>query len=302
MHATLRDAEKQRDKLPDREKAEADERISSISASYDEALRIFQSMGTRILTEDPFAVIMADGYEDNNLMTLVVLKELCDKQKWDGSCSSEFLSFLRHEDGGLLRRFLQAGGARHGAYPLAVQLFHQLLPMVKTQSDEYQNLFERLAMAVALELCDPVPYFHGNGKVEAIPRYEHYQNAFLRGELDPNFEFFSVWELRHVVNCDATNDELEWGRESLRNFRPGLVYLRDPKWRYCRIVKTDVPPRKPDWYVEPRSYDQILSGGGRCGPRAWYGRFICRAFGIPVWGAKQPGHAAVSSFHSHERL
>lgn len=32
-------------------------------------------------------------------------------------------------------------------------------------------------------------------------------------------------------------------------------------------------------------------GGGKCGPRAWFGRFICKAFGIPTWGARQPGHA-----------
>ena len=32
-------------------------------------------------------------------------------------------------------------------------------------------------------------------------------------------------------------------------------------------------------------------GGGKCGPRAWFGRFICKTFGIPTWGARQPGHA-----------
>ena len=45
-------------------------------------------------------------------------------------------------------------------------------------------------------------------------------------------------------------------------------------------------------YKLPHSYDQILSGGGECGPRAWYGRFICKLFGIPTWGLVQPGHAA----------
>jgi hypothetical protein len=32
----------------------------------------------------------------------------------------------------------------------------------------------------------------------------------------------------------------------------------------------------------------------QCGPRAWYGRFICKAFGIPTWGVRQPGHAAMT--------
>ena len=43
-----------------------------------------------------------------------------------------------------------------------------------------------------------------------------------------------------------------------------------------------------------------LPGGGECGPRAWMGRFICRAFGIPVWGVREPGHAAMSRWTADE--
>ena len=38
----------------------------------------------------------------------------------------------------------------------------------------------------------------------------------------------------------------------------------------------------------------MISGGGKCGPRAWFGRYACKSFGIPTWGVKQPGHAAMS--------
>ena len=37
-----------------------------------------------------------------------------------------------------------------------------------------------------------------------------------------------------------------------------------------------------------------LCVGGECGPRAWFGRFSCKAFGIPTWGVRQPGHAAMT--------
>jgi hypothetical protein len=37
----------------------------------------------------------------------------------------------------------------------------------------------------------------------------------------------------------------------------------------------------------------------QCGPRAWYGRFICKAFGIPTWGVRQPGHAAMTRWTIH---
>mmetsp|Transcript_24688 Transcript_24688/g.44688 ORF Transcript_24688/g.44688 Transcript_24688/m.44688 type:complete len:350 (+) Transcript_24688:1114-2163(+) len=36
----------------------------------------------------------------------------------------------------------------------------------------------------------------------------------------------------------------------------------------------------------------------KSGPRAWFGRFMCKAFGIPTWGVRQPGHAAMSHWTS----
>ena len=37
------------------------------------------------------------------------------------------------------------------------------------------------------------------------------------------------------------------------------------------------------------------SGGGKGDPRTWYGRrLICRAFGIPTWGCRQPCHAVMT--------
>lgn len=51
----------------------------------------------------------------------------------------------------------------------------------------------------------------------------------------------------------------------------------------------------PEWKTGcPRTYQQMISGGGKCGPRAWFGRFVCKSFGIPTWGVRQPGHAAMS--------
>lgn len=64
--------------------------------------------------------------------------------------------------------------------------------------------------------------------------------------------------------------------------------------RYSRIVKTDVAYKSPAWTGSPRTYQQPINGGGKCGPRAWFGRFALRCFGIPTWGVRQPGHAALS--------
>src|SRR5688572_18162010 len=90
-----------------------------------------------------------------------------------------------------------------------------------------------------------------------------------------------------AINNDAPNDQLQWGRDMLTNFAPHIVSIYDEKWRYNYIVRTDVGYKAPHWTSSPRTYPQVLSGGGREGPRAWFARFICQAFGIPVWGVKQ---------------
>ena len=41
-------------------------------------------------------------------------------------------------------------------------------------------------------------------------------------------------------------------------------------------------------------YQNIPKDGGVCGRRAFFGRFILRSFGIPVWGVTQHKHAALS--------
>lgn len=207
-----------------------------------------------------------------------------------------------------LQLCLESGGARKGQYGRALQIYRTLLTQECTKDSP---VLKRLALAVALELAEPYRLFGECGFTHAYRRFDHYATAYKNGELDPVFSRFNVWELRHVINSDAPEEQLTWGRESLRNYRPDIcssVGMDGIDWRYCQIVRTDVAYRTPTWYKNPRSYDQILSGGGKCGPRAWcvwwyntkitahpdtigvclhrYGRFSCKAFGIPTWGCK----------------
>ncbi|MDA0767038.1 MAG: hypothetical protein O3A87_07580 [Verrucomicrobia bacterium] len=102
------------------------------------------------------------------------------------------------------------------------------------------------------------------------------------------FDNLSVWELEKVVGSWGSDEDLAWGREMLRTMRPELVIEK----RYVRQV-SEVPYTKPDWGNPPHRFANVLGGGGKCGPRAWFGRFINQAFGVPAWGVKQPAHAAV---------
>lgn len=75
----------------------------------------------------------------------------------------------------------------------------------------------------------------------------------------------------------------------------------DYGWRYARAVRTDVAYGDPQCAkykvgVCDGHYSQIPAADGVCGPRAFFGRFCREAFGLPTWGATEPGHAAMTTW------
>ena len=193
-------------------------------------------------------------------------------------------------DENLSRDVLLASGAKGGKYGEAMQIYRD----IQKQSSEMQtnDILQRLALGTALEHAVPMAEFDTPTIfVNPVKRHLHYEQAYLTGELDPTFSDRTVWEYRMITNCDAPDEQLGWGRSMMRNYRPDEMMLDDYVWRYCRVVRTEVGYRRPEWTSTPRTYQQMISGGGQCGPRAWFGRFACKMFGIPTWGARQPGHA-----------
>ncbi len=208
---------------------------------------------------------------------------------------------IQDKDLNLIQEFIHAGEPKNGNYTNALNIFNTIIQSNPKASSgvSSNNIFHRLAIAVALEFDQPVHIFDDKMSfIDPIERYKHYEEAFCNGELDEYFPTLSTWELRMVVNNDAHDDEIQWCRRMIRNYRPDHILLGHDRsgyqWKYCKIVKTDVRYKVPEWKQYPKTYKQLLSGGGKCGPRAWFGRFVCKAFGIPTWGVRQPGHAAMS--------
>ena len=201
---------------------------------------------------------------------------------------------------GLLRLMLEAGGAKFGKYGQAVEIYSAIR---KASPKSAEGTLQRLALAVALEHAKPIaqsnPASEKNGpaNVDPVKRYQHYETAFLDGELDPAFKDFTTWELRMVVDCDAPDSILSWGREMLRNYRPDHIVNPDYGWRYTGTVRTEVKYGSQEVGEDLPSlqnYQNIICNGGVCGRRAFFGRFISQSFGIPTWGVTQHKHAAVS--------
>jgi hypothetical protein len=200
----------------------------------------------------------------------------------------------------LMKQMLEGGGAKFGQYGRATEIY-AAIRSASPKADEGTLL--RLALATSLEHAvpivqsNPVDQPEAPGVVDPVNRYLHYERAFLAGELDPAFENLAVWEYRLVVNCDAPDGILAWGREMLRNYRPDHIYNPDYGWRYVSTIRTEVPygsQNVKDDLPSLHKYQNIIRNGGVCGRRAFFGRFLLRSFGIPVWGVTQYKHAALS--------
>jgi len=199
----------------------------------------------------------------------------------------------------LMMEMIEAGGASFGQFGEAMKIF-SVIQKVSPQAKD--GVLRRLALATSLEHARPIVQSscanipNQSANVHPVKRYLNYEKAYLAGELDPAFKSLTTWEMRHVVNCDAPDEVLSWGREMLRTYRPDYM-SGDYGWRYVSSVKGEVPYGSQNvQYDDPSNhlYQNIIRNGGVCGRRAFFGRFILRCFGIPTWGVTQKAHAALS--------
>ena len=187
-------------------------------------------------------------------------------------------------DPDLMKQMLIAGGAHDGDYGRTMEIYAAI---EKASSKASSGVLHRLALATSLDQVSSQ-----DTEIEPVKRYQNFEKAYLDGELDPAFEKLTTWELRMVVDEPYTDAEIKWVRQMIRNYRPDVMKI-DYRWRYTEISPDEVKYTHIRWGLVPGSKAaQIIASGGVCGPRAWFGRLAARAFGIPVWGEQQPGHAA----------
>jgi hypothetical protein len=203
-------------------------------------------------------------------------------------------------DDGLMKQMALADGAKDGKNGQAMKIYTDIQKASAKASD---GVLQRLALAIALEHAVPIKQRNALALTDApetvnpVNRYLHYEKAFLGGELDAGFEGLSVWDLRMVVDGNEPDETLAWGRKMLRNYRPDHIATSDYRWRYVAAVKTDIRYGSQDnKYDKPelQFFQNILMNGGVCGRRAFFGRFILRAFGVPTTARPQRGHAALT--------
>lgn len=186
----------------------------------------------------------------------------------------------------LMKEMLRHGGPKKYSYGKAMKIYTECLgdDVDGDEEDPWVVVNKKIALACALELCEGVRHFDVADEIDPVARYKHFEQAHRKGELDPAFPHFSVWEMRQIVNCDAPNDQMKWCRDMVMNYCPHITCITNPKLVYTYILDTDVRIRPPRWTASPRTYQMILAGGGNASVNSWFGRFILQSFGLPAWG------------------
>lgn len=230
-------------------------------------------------------------------------------------------------DEALMRQILEAGGANGGEYGEAMQVYDAILK-ASERAREVGSIFQRLALGTSIHMpwlqtetkavkldaeaeagadVPTVPLidkkkggvygivYRTETGVAQVPRYLHYEKAFLDGELDPAFKDMNTWECRFITDSEYSNEDLAWTRQMMRVYRPDCITMEDYKWRYVRFIKSDVPycstQHDPSLGTRPQ---MEIALGGICGRRAFLGRLTTRAFGIPSRASTQTAHGAMS--------
>jgi hypothetical protein len=226
----------------------------------------------------------------------------------------------------LMRQILEAGGANGGEYGEAMQVYEAILK-ASERAREVGSIFQRLALGTSIHMpwlqtetkavkldaaaeagaeVSSVPLidkkkggvygivFNTQTTVAQVPRYLHYEKAFLDGELDPDFKDMNTWECRFITDSEYSNEDLAWTRQMMRIYRPDHITTKDTKWRYVRFIKSDVPycSTTHDPSLGTKAQMEIALGG-ICGRRAFLGRLTTRAFGIPTRASTQTAHGAM---------
>jgi hypothetical protein len=288
------------------EKAKADE--PALRATFDAAQAALakakedDAKSTKALTDALVSVIGSDKLDAKTVKANVIthatphdLAAFAEKGAAEKAAVTQLLA-----DDTLMKEMLVAGGARYGKYGEAMKIYTEIQ---KASPKAKSGIFQRLALATSLEHANPIQQNNAKALTDApkiidpVKRYLHYEKAYLDGDLDAAFKDLNAWEYRFVINCDAPDEIITWGRKMLQTYRPDHIYHADYGWRYVVAVKTEVPYGMQNVKYDLdtlHQYQNIAKNAGICGRRAFFGRFMLRSFGIPTWGVTQKAHAALS--------
>jgi|TARA_B110000037_G_scaffold212355_1_gene265036 hypothetical protein len=201
-------------------------------------------------------------------------------------------------DDKLVVQVMTLGGAGGGRYGQAMRNYTAIQKAAKRS---HEGFFQVWALAASLQITGDTYVYPDVPAAESLVKYYlNYLKAYDDGILDPAFSELggTGWNYRFVFPDSYTLEDIDWIRKVLRNYRPDHIRNPDYRWRYCRIVRSDIPYTggvdRSGMPAELSRIQQYFLEGGICGPRAFVGQISGYAFGIPSRRAPSPGHGAMA--------
>ncbi|MFU8893646.1 MAG: hypothetical protein ACNA8L_08460 [Luteolibacter sp.] len=202
----------------------------------------------------------------------------------------------------LIIQMLIADGPNGNQYGETIKIYSDILkasPMAK------DGVYQKLALAVSLGHAVPIkkrtPTANTSEEfIDPVQRYLSYEKWYSEGELQPGFKDLCVWNMVMVVDGTDPDEAFEWGREMLRTLRPDCIPRDEDTSVFVDVVDKEIAYTSQNVSrddPEAHVMQNILWNGGICGRRAFFGRFILRAFGVPATARSQPGHATLAHWH-----
>ncbi len=179
-------------------------------------------------------------------------------------------------------------------YKIGVDAVARWKQLYTDDPDTHEGTLLRLAMAFALAPPGGTAYASGLPK-EWLPRYKHYKAAYLNKELVPSFADLPVCDYGKVIHSWGSDKDLAWGRKMVNAWRPDLMEKDQIPLIVSEVWRRFSP-------IPFKDFAHVLAGGGKCGPRAFFGAFICNAVGMPAIGVGQPAHACFAAKSAHPEM
>ena len=153
--------------------------------------------------------------------------------------------------------------------------------------DSKEGLYLRLAIAASFS-GSPAKSYGSGVVIDPVERYKHYKAAHKNKELFPSFDDLSVWELGNVLTSWASDRDLAWVRQMINTWRPDLRKNEQVVNIVSEVWRRFSP------FPFSNGFITVMEGGGKCGPRSWFGEMTCKAFGLPAQAMGQRAHSAVA--------
>ena len=156
----------------------------------------------------------------------------------------------------------------------------------------------KMAIAVSKEFASGVTAWMGGSMIDPVARYQLYAQSYDEGIFFDDFGALSSADLRNVVVCQITNDDIIWLRNYIETQKPEMLTRNKIVSGHSLLVYREKNPETgesihgPNFYGPNPTIQEVIKYGGVCGTMSKFSVVLAQAYGIPAQAVGQPGHCA----------